>query len=93
MHALRLDAAFAHLNLGDKHGNAAYTGIDPYWYANRERSADEYLPWARIDVGVTPKFLWSEREASRREVLSPDCREKCLGCGAVNLMKGGCCDE
>ncbi|BBX99462.1 cholesterol ring-cleaving hydrolase subunit IpdA [Mycobacterium lacus] len=31
MPALRLDAAFAHLNLGDAHGNAAYTGIDPYF--------------------------------------------------------------
>ncbi|CFE46091.1 coenzyme A transferase [Mycobacterium tuberculosis] len=31
MPALRLDAAFAHLNLGDSHGNAAYTGIDPYF--------------------------------------------------------------
>jgi glutaconate CoA-transferase, subunit A len=31
MPALRLDAAFVHLNLGDAHGNAAYTGIDPYF--------------------------------------------------------------
>ena len=31
MSALRLDAAFVHLNLGDKYGNAAYTGIDPYF--------------------------------------------------------------
>jgi hypothetical protein len=31
MPALRLDAAFVHLNVGDKHGNAAYTGIDPYF--------------------------------------------------------------
>lgn len=31
MPALRLDAAFAHLNLGDAQGNAAYTGIDPYF--------------------------------------------------------------
>ncbi len=30
MPALNLDAAFVHLDLGDKHGNAAYTGIDPY---------------------------------------------------------------
>ncbi|WP_216899407.1 CoA transferase subunit A [Nocardia alni] len=30
MPALRLDAAFVHLDLGDKHGNAAYTGVDPY---------------------------------------------------------------
>ncbi|MEV0357223.1 CoA-transferase [Nocardia sp. NPDC050697] len=31
MPALNLDAALVHLNLGDKHGNAAYTGIDPYF--------------------------------------------------------------
>ena len=31
MPALTLDAALVHLNLGDKHGNAAYTGVDPYF--------------------------------------------------------------
>ncbi|NBP86356.1 MAG: CoA transferase subunit A [Mycobacteriaceae bacterium] len=31
MPALRLDAAFVHLNMGDRYGNAAYTGIDPYF--------------------------------------------------------------
>ncbi|MCG5431393.1 acyl CoA--acetate/3-ketoacid CoA transferase subunit alpha [Mycobacterium sp. MYCO198283] len=31
MPALRLDAAFVHLNLGDERGNAAYTGVDPYF--------------------------------------------------------------
>jgi glutaconate CoA-transferase subunit A len=31
MPALNLDAAFVHLNIGDKHGNAAYTGVDPYF--------------------------------------------------------------
>lgn len=31
MPALRLDAALVHLNLGDRSGNAAYTGIDPYF--------------------------------------------------------------
>lgn len=31
MPPLRLDAAFVHLNLGDHQGNAAYTGIDPYF--------------------------------------------------------------
>ncbi|MBO0853625.1 MAG: acyl CoA--acetate/3-ketoacid CoA transferase subunit alpha, partial [Nocardia sp.] len=30
MPALNLDATFVHLDLGDEHGNAAYTGIDPY---------------------------------------------------------------
>jgi glutaconate CoA-transferase subunit A len=31
MPALRLDAAIVHLNIGDPQGNAAYTGIDPYF--------------------------------------------------------------
>ncbi len=31
MPALRLDAAFVHLNIGDARGNAAYTGVDPYF--------------------------------------------------------------
>ncbi|MEV0947613.1 cholesterol ring-cleaving hydrolase subunit IpdA [Rhodococcus sp. NPDC049939] len=31
MPALKLDAALVHLNLGDKHGNAAYAGVDPYF--------------------------------------------------------------
>jgi acyl CoA:acetate/3-ketoacid CoA transferase alpha subunit len=31
MPALRLDAAFVHLNIGDERGNAAYTGVDPYF--------------------------------------------------------------
>lgn len=31
MPALNLDVALVHLNLGDAHGNAAYTGIDPYF--------------------------------------------------------------
>ena len=31
MPALRLDAAFVHMNIGDARGNAAYTGVDPYF--------------------------------------------------------------
>jgi glutaconate CoA-transferase subunit A len=31
MPALRIDAAFVHLNIGDARGNAAYTGVDPYF--------------------------------------------------------------
>ena len=31
MPALNLDAAFVHMNIGDQQGNAAYTGIDPYF--------------------------------------------------------------
>ncbi|MFQ6398865.1 CoA transferase subunit A [Nocardia sp. KC 131] len=31
MPALNLDAALVHLNIGDRHGNAGYTGVDPYF--------------------------------------------------------------
>lgn len=31
MPALKLDAAFVHLDIADRHGNAAYTGVDPYF--------------------------------------------------------------
>ncbi|WP_067858652.1 CoA transferase subunit A [Nocardia shimofusensis] len=31
MPALNLDAALVHLDIADEHGNAAYTGIDPYF--------------------------------------------------------------
>ncbi|HEX9178527.1 MAG TPA: CoA-transferase [Mycobacterium sp.] len=31
MPALQLDVAFVHLNIGDARGNAAYTGVDPYF--------------------------------------------------------------
>src|SRR5699024_7161550 len=31
MPALHLDAALIHMDLADEHGNAAYTGVDPYF--------------------------------------------------------------
>ncbi len=68
-------------------------GLDPEFYAYRERSLDEVLPWSRVDLGVSESFLKNEREVSRKAALSPDCRQKCTGCGALSLMKGGSCDE
>ena len=44
MPALRLDAAFVHLNLGDAFGNAAYTGIDPYFDDLYLMAAEQALP-------------------------------------------------
>ena len=67
-------------------------GLDMSFYANREHSTDEILPWDMIDVGVTKKHLLHEREMCYRSELSPDCRKGCSGCGAVKLMKGGKCD-
>ena len=67
-------------------------GLDPGFYAMRERGHDEILPWSVVSAGVSGEYLWSERSASKECRTSPDCREKCSGCGAVNLLKGAQCD-
>ena len=67
-------------------------GLDPAFYATRERTQDEVLPWSRVDMGVRADFLWQERERSRAATITPDCREKCSACGAACLLKGGKCD-
>jgi radical SAM family uncharacterized protein len=69
------------------------TGIDPDFYARRARTGCEVLPWSMIDVGVNQKYLWREREQTYQSVITPDCRVKCMGCGANKLIPGGICDE
>ena len=72
----------------------SHFGIDPSFYANREREADEILPWDVIDVGVLKNHLWHERELCYQSTLSPDCRKQCSACGAARLLKKGCvCDS
>ncbi len=71
----------------------AACGLDPAFYANRERSRDELLPWRHISDGIRDSYLWKEREAAYRGVITPDCRVKCSGCGANKLCtEGDCCN-
>ena len=67
-------------------------GLDMGFYASRERSVDELLPWDMIDVGVRKAHLVHEREQCYASKLSPDCRKQCSACGAARLMRGGKCD-
>lgn len=67
-------------------------GVDPTFYAHRERCKDEVMPWDVVDVGVRKEHLWHEKEQCYRSELSPDCRKQCSACGAAKLLKGGCCD-
>lgn len=66
-------------------------GIDSDFYL-RERDLDEVLPWDHIDVGVTKKFFINEFKKSQRAETTPNCREKCAGCGA-NCFGAGVCYE
>jgi radical SAM family uncharacterized protein len=57
-------------------------GIDPAFYATRERPLDEVLPWAHIDVGISDEFLKREFRRAVSAELTPDCRtEACNACG------------
>ena len=66
-------------------------GVDPDWYL-RERDVTEVLPWDHISVGITKEFFLKEREKSRNAETTPNCREKCSGCG-VGSFKTGVCYE
>ena len=68
-------------------------GVDPDFYASRERSTDEVLPWDSISVGVRKDYLASERKQAYASVITPDCRTKCTGCGANLLYTEGKCDD
>ena len=57
-------------------------GLEPDFYARRERPLDELLPWAHIDVGVTSAFLKREYQRAVEGKETPDCRyQSCTACG------------
>lgn len=64
-------------------------GLDPDFYALRERPTDEILPWDHLDAGITKSFLKREWEKAQREEITHDCRKGCVGCG-VNRYKEAC---
>ena len=64
-------------------------GVDPAFYANRDRGEDELFPWDFIDAGVTRAYLWREWQKALRGEVTPDCRKGCQGCG-LQRFEGVC---
>ncbi|MEE9583787.1 MAG: TIGR03960 family B12-binding radical SAM protein [Dehalococcoidales bacterium] len=60
-------------------------GLEPGFYALRQRPLDEPLPWAHIDTGITTAFLKREYKRSLEEKETADCRY--LACSACGLEK------
>jgi len=58
-------------------------GLDPAFYAHRERSYEETLPWEHIDSGVRKSFLWEDYQLSLEGITREDCREGCHKCGIL----------
>ncbi len=67
-------------------------GLDPAFYANRQRDFNEVFPWDHLDYGVRKEFLIEECRRAYQAQTTPNCREKCSGCGA-SCFKGGICVE
>ena len=64
--------------------------LDPAFYANRKREYDEVFPWDHFDFGLTKKFLISENQLAHQSITTPNCREKCSGCGCAVWKEGVC---
>lgn len=67
-------------------------GVSLDFYTTRERKLDEIFPWDFIDAGVSKEFLVREWQKAMQEEVTPNCRQKCSGCGALQF-KGGVCHE
>ena len=65
-------------------------GVSPAFYANRVREKNEILPWHVISDGVKESYLWRERETAYAGNITPDCKVKCSGCGAMKFGGGVC---
>ncbi len=66
-------------------------GLSPQFYANRKRDFNEILPWDHMDYGVSKAFLMSENKKAHADKTTPNCRDKCSGCG-INSICGGICN-
>lgn len=88
-HGARLDSWSEYFDHQRWMAALAACGLDGDFYAARERGKNEVFPWYRTSTGVTPAFLWRERERCYASETTPDCRTKCSGCGANRLLEGG----
>ena len=68
-------------------------GLEPEFYANRERPYEEINPWDHLDFCVTKDFLIKENERARAALTTPNCRKQCQNCGANIFGKGVCFEK
>ena len=64
--------------------------VDMDFYNKRERYETEVFPWDFIDIGVTKEFMLREWKTALGETVTPNCRQRCSGCGAKSFGGGVC---
>ena len=88
----RLDGWDEYFNYAKWYDAFRECGIEEDFYTTRGYDEEEILPWDTIDVGVSKKFLKLERRRAYENIVTPDCRHGCAGCGANCLLKEVDCD-
>ena len=86
----KLDGWTEHFNYDAWMAAFEKNGINGAFYANRTRSYDEVTPWDHLDFGVSKGFLVRENQKAHEDAPTPNCREKCSGCGANCLIGRSC---
>ncbi len=59
----------------------AEAGLEPGYYAQRQRPLSEPLPWGHISSGITAAFLKREYRRALEATETADCRQACSACG------------
>lgn len=90
----KLDGWNEHFNYAKWCEAFAKCGYSMEFYAHRERTEDEILPWDTVSCGVDKKYLINELKKSLCEQTTRDCRNGCTGCGMNKLVGGKCpCEQ
>ena len=63
-------------------------GLDGDFYANRRREYDEILPWDHLDYLISKEFFIRENKLAHQSTTTPNCRERCAGCGVNKEWEG-----
>lgn len=82
----RFDSWSEHFKYQNWRQAFAEAGLEPDFYARRQRPPDEILPWGHIDIGVSPEYLKREYQRSQDSRATRDCRtEACNACGLEKI--------
>lgn len=68
----------------------ADTGTDIDFYAHRAAEYDEKMPWEHLDYMISKEFFVRENQKAHKGIATPNCRERCAGCG-LNKKTGSEC--
>lgn len=77
----RLDGWSEHFSMEKWKKAIEESGTDTDFYATRERSLDEIMPWYLVDSSVMDSYLKAEWKRAMEASTTQDCRYGCTGCG------------